>query len=148
MESLLKALMIKWNGNAAAELRTLCKGGLWAAEAIRKGTNNDRVGVDSGENYVMYSFPADDSEKTMSSTLEKPLMDFLISVPGEDDSQVAIQIRDEFVRVFDDVVLELDTGDEGTALNMVSMTRQNVGILQKDPDEGYIVPITYEIIYG
>jgi hypothetical protein len=148
MEALYKALMIKWNSNSAAELRVLCKGGLWTAEGIRSGTNTDRTGIGLSEAYIIYSSSADASTKTMSSVIEEPTIDFLVCIQAEDGSQLAAQIRDEFIAVFDDVDLPMDKTSRGVAQRMVSMTRQNVGTVAKDPNQGWIVPISYNVMYG
>jgi len=153
MEALLKAIKIKWDSNAAAELRALCKGGLWGLEAVRKGTNNDRTGIAEGtnnvlDNYIVLSFPGDISDKSMSSVIENVTADFNIFVSDEEGLQAIVQIRDEFKAVFDDVVLPMDKDGAGNTQRMVSMTRQTVGTPQKDPDEGYFLPITYEIMFG
>lgn len=149
MEQLYKAIFEKWTTSDAAPARDLAKGGLWNAEGVRAGTNtNDRTGIASGELYVVVTGGTGGIIKTMSSQLEEPIIDFTFYTPDSSGLQALVQLRDRVIDLYDDATFTLDKNWKEETLSFISITRTTSGQPIKDPDEGYFIVESYDVIYG
>ena len=144
MNELLKAIMTRWRSDAGGRVREQCPGGLWQTEAP--------AGIlDSGKTCCIYTVLPGSIMDTMSSKIEQPVIDFAFYQSDEDQSETGgtcVMARDAFVKVYDDVLLEMEDDDDGNSRRMIQAKRLYMGTLQKDPDEGFFCVVSYQFMWG
>ena len=140
MEELAKALYAWWKNDACAAARSIATDGLWLLEVPEGKASSGR--------YVLYSFTAINTENTNTTTIEHCLVTFTMFVTDEDGARTLITLRDALVAGYDNRVLDMNKDAQGNTPNMVRMIRQFTGNVTKDPDEGYMCAVDYEVIYG